>query len=85
MDRTIMNEKFGIIVCPNCRNPKAVDLSIKKTTCFRCNKSLSLKKVKILFKSNSQEKICNAIGLLNAELDGNREKFKKILKNNKFY
>ena len=72
-------EKFGIIVCPNCRNPKAVDLSVKKTRCFRCNTNLNLKKLKILYKSNSREEITNAIGLLNADLDGNIEKFEKIL------
>ena len=78
-------EKFGIIVCPKCRSPKAVDLSVKKTKCFRCNKTLYLKKVKVLYKSNSREKITNAIGLLNAEFDGNVEKFKEILENKKFY
>jgi len=78
-------KKFGIIVCPNCRKAKAVDLSVKKTKCFSCNKTLSLGKVKILYKSNSNEEIRDAIGLLNAEMDGNIEKFKEILKNKNLY
>ena len=78
-------EKFGIIVCPNCRKVKAVNLSVKKTKCFNCNKTLDLKKTVIIYKSNSRQEITNAIGLLNAELDGNLEKFKNILKNKKFY
>ena len=72
-------------VCSNCKKAKAVDLSTKKTKCFRCNKTLSLDKLKVFYSSNSNEKIRNAIGLLNAELDGNLEKFKEILKNNKLY
>jgi len=78
-----MKKKYGLIVCPNCRKAKAVDLSVKKTKCFRCNKTLSLDKVKILYSSNSNEEIRNAIGLLNAEFDGNLEKFKEILKKRK--
>jgi len=78
-------KKFGIIVCPNCKKPKIVSLSVKQTKCFSCNKTLFLQKSKIIYKSNSQEEIRNAIGLLNAEIDGNLEKFKKILENKKFY
>ncbi len=77
--------KYGLIVCPNCKTPKAVDLSKKTTKCFRCNKALKLDKVKIIHKSNSNEEIRAAIGLLNAEFDGNLEKFKKIFKNKKSY
>jgi ribosome-associated translation inhibitor RaiA len=78
-------EKYGIIVCPKCKKPKAVELYVKKTKCFSCNKNISLDDSVIIHKSNSLKEIQNAIGLLNAELDGNLEKFKEILKNNKFY
>ena len=60
--------KFGIIVCPRCRNSKVVDLSSKTTTCFRCNKKISLDKVRILYKSNSEQEIRKAIGIINVEL-----------------
>jgi len=78
-------EKYGIVVCSRCKKVKAFDLSSKKTKCFRCNKNISLEKAVILHKSNSLEEIQNAIGLLNAESDGNLAKFRQILKNNKFY
>ena len=60
--------KFGIIVCPNCRKVKAANLSYKTTKCFKCKKIINLKKIKILYKSNSQEQIRQVIGKINAEL-----------------
>lgn len=60
--------KFGVIVCPRCRNAKVVDLSFKTTTCFRCNKKITLDKVKILYKSDSEQEIRKAIGIINVEL-----------------
>ncbi len=60
--------KFGVIVCPNCKKVKAVDLTYQTTRCIRCNRVINLKKVKILYKSNSQEQIRQVIGKINAEL-----------------
>jgi Domain of unknown function (DUF5817) len=60
--------RFGIIVCPRCKNSKVVDLSFKTTACFRCNKKIDLDKVNILFKSNSDEEIRKAIGEINRKL-----------------
>ena len=61
--------RFGIIVCPSCRNFKVVDLSFKTTTCFRCNKKIDLNKIKILYNSNSEKEIRKAIGLINIKLN----------------
>jgi hypothetical protein len=60
--------KFGIIVCPKCRKSKVVNLSYKTTNCFRCNKKIDLKKVKILYKSNSEQETRKAIGIINIKL-----------------
>ena len=60
--------RFGVIVCPKCRKVKAVDLSFKTTRCTKCNKFINIKKIKILYKSDSQEKIRQVIGKINAEL-----------------
>jgi len=61
--------KFGIIVCPRCRNSKVVDLIHNTTTCFRCNKRIDLNEVKILYKSNSEQEIRKAIGCINKKLN----------------
>ena len=72
--------KFGIIVCPKCKKAKAVDLSCKTTRCHRCNRVLILKKLKILYKTDSEEKLRQALGLINAEINGKLEDFKELMK-----
>jgi hypothetical protein len=70
--------KYGIVVCPKCKHVKGVELKHKSTKCIRCNKNIVLDKVKIVFETNSEEKLRNAIGVLNAELEGKSKDFKKI-------
>ena len=60
---------FGVIVCPHCKQVKGVDLSSMTTKCIRCGKTLQMKKLKIFYETESQEKLRKAIGLLNAELE----------------
>ena len=71
--------KFGVIVCPKCKQVKGVDLASKTTKCPRCGKVLRLDKLKIYYETDSREKLQQAIGLKNAELDGKYNEFKKLL------
>jgi transposase-like protein len=71
--------KFGIVVCPRCKKAKVVDLSCKTTKCHRCGKVLRLEHLRILHKSNSDQKIRQALGLVNAEIDGRLEEFKELM------
>jgi len=73
--------KFGVIVCPNCKKVKGVDLSSRTTKCPRCGKVLRLEHLKIFYKTTSNEKLQQAIGLVNAELGGRLKEFKEMLKN----
>ncbi len=75
--------KFGVIVCPNCKKVKGVELSRKTTKCPRCGKVLRLENLKIFYKTDSQEELQQAIGLMNADLDGRLDEFKKIIQNEK--
>jgi len=68
-----------VIVCPQCKQVKGVNLSSKTTKCTGCGKTLTLEKLKIFYETDSQEKLRQAIGLLNAELDGKSVAFKKLL------
>jgi len=61
--------KFGVIVCPQCKQVKGIDLFSKTTKCIRCGKTLQMKKLKIFYETESQEKLRKAIGLLNMELE----------------
>jgi len=73
--------KFGVIVCPKCKKVKGVDLSKKTTKCHGCGKILTIDKLKIFYKTTSQEKLQKAIGLMNAKFDGRLNEFKEILQN----
>ena len=73
--------KFGVVVCPKCKQVKGVDLASKTTKCPRCGKILTIDKLKIFYKTDSQEKLQQAIGLMNAKFDGKLNEFKEILQN----
>ena len=75
--------KYGVIVCPKCKTPKGFALSSKTTRCTRCNKVLNLQKLTIFHKTNSESELRNIIGLINAEKDGNLDKFKKMISKQK--
>ncbi|KYK27935.1 hypothetical protein AYK20_07720 [Thermoplasmatales archaeon SG8-52-1] len=61
--------KYGIIVCPKCKRSKAVNLSNKTTKCIRCGKVLTLDKIRILYKTNSETDLQNKIYTINKKLD----------------
>jgi len=71
--------RLGVIVCPQCKQVKGVNLTSKTTKCAGCGKTLTLEKLKIYYETGSQGKLRQAIGLLNAELDGKSVAFKKLL------
>ena len=61
-------KKYGIVVCPNCQNAKAVDLSNKSSKCSHCGKKLEISRLKIYYEAESQEEISWAVGQLNAKM-----------------
>ncbi|KYK22023.1 hypothetical protein AYK25_07625 [Thermoplasmatales archaeon SM1-50] len=73
--------RFGVIVCPNCKYVKGVNLSSKTTKCTRCGKILQLKKVRIFYETELQEKLRQVVGLMNAEMEGKRDSFLKFIEN----
>jgi len=71
--------EFGVIVCSGCKKAKGVNLSSKTTKCIRCGKTLNLEKLKILYKTTSRQKLQNALGVINADMAGRLEDFKKVM------
>jgi hypothetical protein len=71
--------RFGVIVCPQCKQVKGVNLTSKTTKCIRCGKILEMKKLKIFYETESLEKLRNAIGLVNIELVENCDTFRNLL------
>jgi len=73
--------RFGVIVCPKCKQGKGIILSSKTTKCIRCGKTLQISTLKILYKTDSEEILRQIIGRLNAEMAGNLETYKKMVCN----
>ncbi len=71
--------KYGIIICPKCTKAKICELHFKTTRCFRCNKVIKLKEIRILYKDNSKENLQHILGLVNAEMDGKLDEFTKLI------
>ena len=61
--------KYGVVVCPKCKNTKAVQLIYKTSKCNRCGKILVLKKLNIFYRTNSEQNLRQAIGFINAQID----------------
>jgi ribosomal protein L37AE/L43A len=76
--------KYGVVVCPKCKNPKVVLLSFKTSKCTRCNKILDIEKLKIIHKTNSESEVRAVIGLINADNAGKYDDFKKMMCKQKF-
>ena len=52
---------FGIICCPKCRFVSGIDLQFKTKKCIKCNFSINLKKVRIIFKTEDDNELGNLI------------------------
>ena len=48
---------FGIICCPKCKFVTGIDLQFKTKKCIKCNFSINLKKVHIIFKTEDSKKL----------------------------
>ena len=52
---------YGVICCPKCRFVTAVDLKFKTKRCIKCNYSINLKKVRVIFKTEDNNELGNLI------------------------
>ncbi len=63
-------EKYGVIVCSSCRTAKIVDLNDETSECHKCGERLTLKKMKIHYRTDSRKEASWVIGRLNAKMRG---------------
>ena len=52
---------YGVICCSKCRFVTAVDLKFKTKRCIKCNYSINLKKVRVIFKTEDNNELGNII------------------------
>ena len=74
---------FGVIVCPQCKAVKGVNLTNKTTTCIKCGKKLHVDKLKIFFTTDCHEELRQVVGQMNAQLWGCKEEFKEFVQSKK--
>ena len=72
--------KFGIVVCPRCKKTKVVNLAVRTAKCHRCGKVLKLEKLRIIYETDSEHKVRQTLGLINAKMDGRLEEFKEMMR-----
>lgn len=70
---------FGVIVCPRCReHAQILELGeAKKTRCQKCGVSLEIRKLRLLYTSDSLEEAVSARTLLQARVHKLEEQMKK--------
>ncbi len=65
---TMNKGRYGVVVCTKCSNAKGIEMGTKTTKCPHCRKRLSVKKLKVFFRSDSQKHIAHLVGELNAKI-----------------
>ncbi len=70
---------YGVIVCSECRKARGVSLSSKSTQCTHCGAKLDVRTAKIMFKSEDQAAIREAMGIINAAVVGREDEFEAAI------
>ncbi len=63
-------EKYGVVVCSDCRTAKIVEIKDETSECHQCGKRLDLDKMKTHYKTDSRKEASWVIGRLNANMRG---------------
>lgn len=56
---------FGVVICPGCQQPRAINLSAKRTLCPRCGKTVEVRKALIHFQSSDSQEVRQFIVKMN--------------------
>ena len=71
--------RLGVIICPQCKYVKGVNLTSKTTKCTCCGKTLQLKKLKVVYETESQETLRQMIGFVRVKQKGKADFFKDFV------
>jgi secreted Zn-dependent insulinase-like peptidase len=64
-----MTARYGVIVCPKCGMAKGVEADKKTTTC-PCGRDIDMKRVKLMFLTDSPHELADSVAKTNASLRG---------------
>jgi ribosomal protein L37AE/L43A len=60
--------RYGVVVCPNCRKAKGIELSQKTTRCHKCGKLWKVRNLRILYETNSAVELQKAVAIANDKI-----------------
>ena len=69
------NKKFGVVICPKCHRPRGVRLKDKKSKCYHCGYTFTVKDLKLYHETDSESNLAEAVGRLNARLQGGLDEY----------
>lgn len=72
--------KFGVVVCPNCNRAVGINQNVKSTKCRRCNHSFNPKSRKVLYETNSERELAQAVGQANLKIQNGADEYLDLLK-----
>lgn len=60
--------EYGVVVCPECERPRAVNLSHKTATCQRCGARFKLRTRKVMYRASDAREAAAAVAEINRQL-----------------
>ncbi len=66
---------FGVVVCPRCHRARGADLSNRTTGCAHCGHIIDLSKARVYARTDSKEKLAEAVRRMTEKLAVNIEDY----------
>ncbi len=66
---------FGVVVCPKCHRARGADLSYQTTRCAHCSHVIDLSKARVYARTDSKEKLPEAVRRMTEKLAVNIEDY----------
>lgn len=76
----ISQQKYAVIICRYCKQPKITETRHKTTKCPRCGKTLPLSKTVFIHQTNNLSEAQQVIGQINAAKADKLDEFKTFVK-----
>jgi hypothetical protein len=72
-------KKYGVVICPKCHYPRGVELRNAKSKCYHCRYNFKISELKKFFTTNSETELTEAVGRMNAKMQGGLEEYLRDL------
>ena len=66
---------FGVVVCPKCHRARGADLSNRTSACAHCRHVIDLSKARVYARTDSKEKLAQAVRRMTEKLAVNIEDY----------